>query len=118
MEVKTDTLFIACTRPAMFIGIPLQAFAVLLICCGEFFVLSGLSGAGVSRLVVSGVLGAAGYGACRIAVAKDHNMFGILFLWATTKGRASRNALYWRGSSASPSPVHPARKATELVCYV
>jgi hypothetical protein len=52
----------------------------------EFFVLSGFSGAGVSRQVVTGLLSAAGYGACRVAVAKDHNMFGILFLWATTKG--------------------------------
>lgn len=118
MEGNSDTLFIACTRPAMFLGIPLQAFAVLLICCGEFFVLSGLGGAGVSRLVLTGALSAAGYSACRIAVAKDHNMFGILFLWATTKGRASRNAVYWRGSSVSPSPVRPARKPAELAYYV
>jgi len=118
MEGTSDTLFIACTRPAMFIGIPLQAFAVLLICCGEFFVLSGLGGAGVPRLVVTGLLSAAGYGACRVAVAKDHNMFGILFLWATTKGRASRNALYWRGSSVSPFPVRPARKPAEVIYYV
>ena len=47
MEGKSGHPVLACTRPAMFIGIPLQAFAVLLICCGEFFVLSGLSGAGV-----------------------------------------------------------------------
>jgi type IV secretion system protein VirB3 len=68
--------------------------------------------------VVTGLLSAAGYGACRVAVAKDHNMFGILFLWATTKGRASRNALYWRGSSVSPFPVRPTRKAAEVICYV
>jgi len=118
MEGKADTLFLACTRPAMFIGIPLQAFAVLLICCGEFFVLSGLSGAGISRLVMTGLLSTSGYAACRIAVAKDHNMFGILFLWATTKGRASRNTLYWRGSSASPFPLRPARRAAEIIYYV
>src|SRR5260370_42376734 len=95
MEGKSDTLFIACTRPAMFLGIPLQAFAVLLICCGELFVLSGLSGAGVSRLVVTGALSAAGYAGCRIAVANDHNMFGILLVLATTKGRASPDPVDW-----------------------
>ena len=69
-------------------------------------------------IIGTGLLSAAGYGACRVAVAKDHNMFGILFLWATTKGRASRNALYWRGSSVSPFPVRPTRKPAEVIYYV
>ena len=101
----------------MFLGIPLGAFAILLVGSGEFFVLSGLSGAGISRIVITAAMAATGYALCRIAVAIDHNMFGILFLWVTTKGRVSRNTLYWRGASASPAPVRQARVARDLVFY-
>ena len=117
MEAKPDTLFLACCRPAMFLGIPLGAYATLLFVCGEFFVLSGLAGNGISRLVVTGAIASVGYVACRIATAWDHNVFGILFLWLTTKVRTIPNAGYWHGSSVSPFPVRQARHARELVHY-
>jgi type IV secretion system protein VirB3 len=114
---EPDVLFLACTRPAMFLGVPLQAFAVLLVGCGEFFVLSGLGGSGLSRLILTAVVSALAYVACRIATAIDHNIFNILFLWCTTKGRASRNARFWHGSSATPSPLRPARNVKEIVFH-
>jgi type IV secretory pathway VirB3-like protein len=101
----------------MFLGIPIQAFAVLLVGCGEFFVLSGLGGNGLSRMVVTAAVTGFAYAACRIATAIDHNIFGILFLWCTTKGRASRNACFWHGSSAAPVPLRQARRAKEPVFY-
>src|SRR3954454_21018681 len=114
---EPDTLFLACTRPAMFLGVPLQAFAVLLVGCGEFFVLSGLGRHGLSRMIVTAVVSSLAYVACRIATAIDHNIFCILFLWCTTKGRASRNARFWHGSSATPAPLRPARHAREIVFH-
>ena len=114
---QTDTLFLACTRPAMFLGIPIQAFGVLIIGCGEVFVLSGLATHSVWRLVWCAALALASYAICRVLTAIDHNIFGILFLWLTTKGRASRNATFWGGSSASPSPLRGPRKAREVTIY-
>jgi len=110
----TDTLFLACTRPAMFLGIPIQAFGVLIIGCGEVFVLSGLATHSVWRLVWCAALALVSYAACRALTAIDHNIFGILFLWLITKGRASRNGMFWGGSSASPSPLRPPRTAREI----
>ena len=110
-------LFLACTRPAMFVGIPIQAFGVLIIVCGEVFVLSGLASHSVWRLVWCTALSLVSYGACRLLTAIDHNIFGILFLWITTKGRTSRAAPYWGGSSASPSPLRMRRKAQDICCH-
>lgn len=110
-------LFLACTRPAMFIGIPIQAFGVLIIVCGEVFVLSGLASHSVWRLFWCAALSLGSYAICRVLTAIDHNIFGILFLWFTTKGRASRNATFWGGSSASPSPLRRPRKAREVTIY-
>jgi len=114
MEGDGDTLFLACTRPAMFLGIPLAAYAVLLITVGEFFVLSGIAGNGVNRLVITAAMAGSGYAACRILVAIDQNIFGILFLWFTTKVRTLPNWSYWAGSSVSPYPVRQARAAKDL----
>jgi type IV secretion system protein VirB3 len=101
----------------MFVGIPIQAFGVLIIACGEVFVLSGLATHSVWRLFWCAALSLASYGLCRALTAIDHNIFGILFLWITTKGRASRNAPYWGGSSATPSPLRMNRKVRELCIY-
>ncbi len=101
----------------MFVGIPMQAFGVLIIVCGEVFVLSGLATHSVWRLVWCAVLSLTSYGLCRILTAIDHNIFGILFLWITTKGRASRNTTFWGGSSASPSPLRMRRRAREIGFY-
>lgn len=114
---ESDVLFLACTRPAMFVGIPIQAFGVLIIVCGEVFVLSGLATHSVWRLVWCAALSLVSYGICRVLTAIDHNIFGILFLWITTKGRASRNATYWGGSSASPSPLRIRRQARDISFY-
>jgi type IV secretion system protein VirB3 len=114
---EPDMLFLACTRPAMFVGIPIQAFGVLIIGCGEVFVLSGLATHSVWRLVWCATLSLASYGICRMLTAIDHNIFGILFLWLTTKGRASRNAVFWGGSSASPSPLRRPRTAREITFH-
>ena len=117
MARETDILFLACTRPAMFIGVPIQACGVLLVLNGEAFVLSGLASHSVWRLLGCTVTCLASYGACRLLTAIDHNIFGILFLWTTTKGRASRNSRFWGGSSATPSPLLMRRKAKEIVFY-
>jgi len=44
-------------------------------------------------------------------------MFATLRLWAETKGRA-RNKDRWGGSSVSPLPLRPARRAREVRIHV
>jgi type IV secretion system protein VirB3 len=101
----------------MFIGIPIQAFAILLVVCGEVFVLSGLATHSVWRLVCCAAFALGSYAVCRVLTGIDHNIFGILFLWATTKGRATRNARFWGGSSSSPVPLRPPRQAKEITIH-
>ena len=60
---QTDTLFLACTRPAMFLGIPIQAFGVLII----GFLRNGLNLLQVSPFVQQVIIGLV----IAIAVAAD-----------------------------------------------
>jgi len=113
-EGKADTLFLACTRPAMFLGIPLGAYAALLVGCGEFFELSGLAGNGLLRLIITAAMAGTGYATCRLLVSWDHNIFGILFLWFTTKVRTVANWAYWGGSSVSPYPLHQPKDTKDV----
>jgi type IV secretion system protein VirB3 len=51
--------------------------------------------------------------ATRAFVSRDYNVFGIWRVWLETKGRA-RNTANWGGSSVSPLPLGPARRAREV----
>ena len=111
---QQHTLFLACTRPALIAGIPIEAFVVSGLFCIESFMISGLFTTSVWRLVwLGGSLGIS-YLVCRLLTAIDHNIFHILFVWFQTKCRTSRNAAYWGGSSLSPAPIRRARKAQDI----
>ena len=91
-----DPLFLACTRPAMVLGAPMEAMGVNVILTGLAFLIGG-------SLLYLGI--AVGLHLIFRAVCKaDHNAFRLLFLHLDTKGRA-RNQKLWGGSSASPLPV-------------
>jgi type IV secretory pathway VirB3-like protein len=101
----------------MFLGIPIEAAGALIVVCGEVFVGSGLFSQSFWRLGGCAAFSLVAYVMCRILTAIDHNIFGILFLWITTKGRASRNMLFWGGSSAIPTPLRPVQKAKDIPFY-
>lgn len=100
-----DVLFLACTRPAMWHGVPLEALA--------------LNGMATSIVFVAMsnpcylFAGVAVHYATRALVGHDCNLFQVLRLWAQTKGRA-RNRQYWGGSSVSPLPPRPVRRPHEV----
>jgi len=104
-----DTLFLACTRPAMWQGVPLEALAINGMVTGIVFVL-------MSNPFYL-LIGLAVHYATRALISHDYNMFTTLRLWAETKGRA-RNKDHWGGSSVSPLPLRPARKAREVRIHV
>lgn len=108
-ELTEDMLFLACTRPAMWQGVPLEALVVNGMVTGIIFVLMSNPFYLLIGIVV--------HYAIRALVSRDYNIFKTLRLWIETKGRA-RNKDRWGGSSVSPLPLGPARKAREVRVHV
>lgn len=86
-------LFLACTRPAMVFGVPMEAVGVNVIASSLIFLVGG----SLAYLLVAPAL----HGVFRAICLHDHNAFRILFVWADTKARA-RNGRIWGGSSCTP----------------
>lgn len=100
-----DPLFLACTRPAMWHGVPLMAVAMNFAATGIVFVIMS----NPLYLALGGIV----HVATRALVSRDYNMFQVLWLWSETKGRA-RNRARWGGSSVSPLPLRGARRDREV----
>ena len=94
-----DVLFLACTRPAMIAGAPMEAVGLNLIVSATAF----LAGRSLLYLAVAPAVHLVSAATCR----HDHNAFRLLWLFLDTKARA-RNTVLWGGSSAPPLP--PARR--------
>jgi type IV secretion system protein VirB3 len=91
-----DVLFLACTRPAMVAGVPMEAMGLNVMVSATAF----LAGHSLLYLLVAPALHLVFAAICRT----DHNAFRLLYLYVETKGRA-RNAALWGGSSPAPLPV-------------
>jgi len=87
-----DTLFLACTRPAMIAGVTMEAMGINIMATTIIFILGGI---GFLPLGIFTHL------IFRTIMKYDHNMFRILFAWLETTGR-SLNKNYWGGSSVTP----------------
>ncbi|MDB5457646.1 MAG: type secretion system protein VirB3 [Caulobacter sp.] len=101
-----DTLFLACTRPAMVAGVPMQAMGLNLIVCATVF----LAAHTPLYLLLAPVLHVIFRAICK----HDHNAFRVLWLYVDTKGRA-RNRALWGGSSATPLPLRRRYVAREVL---
>lgn len=100
-----DTLFLACTRPALFLGVPLEAAMLNAGIVTVAFVL-------VKNPLVLGI-GVATHWIFRQLAGLDHNIFRVWGLWVWSRGWA-RNAEFWGGASVAPLPLTPAKKAAEV----
>jgi len=91
-----DPLFLACTRPAMVMGVPMEAMGANIMLSGIVFLVGGsliyLMAAPAIHLV------------CRAICKVDPNAFRLILMFVETKGRA-RNSRLWGGSSATPLPL-------------
>jgi len=105
-DLPEDTLFVACTRPAMIQGVPLEAFVLngMFSLCTLIMTNNPLLGIGIG-IPIHFLLQAV----CR----QDYNIFRLLMIYSKTKGR-SLNKDLWGGSSVSPLPLLPARKPHEV----
>jgi type IV secretion system protein VirB3 len=94
--LETDTLYLAATRPAMFMGVPLALGAILLMLAGFIVVLLK----NPLYLLVMAPL----WFAARELVARDYNAVGVVLLYLRTAGR-SVDSSSWGGASVTPLPV-------------
>ena len=104
-RLAEDPLFLACTRPAMVMGVPMEAMGVNVILSGLIFLVGG----SLIYLLVAPALHMVFRAICRA----DHNAFRLLFVYVDTKGRA-RNGSLWGGSSPSPLPLVRRYRVAEL----
>jgi type IV secretion system protein VirB3 len=100
-DLEHSTLYIAATRPALFVGVPLPVAGFFLMVAG--FVIVFLQ----NPLYEVGI--APFWMAARILVARDYNAANVVLLWLRTAGRGV-DASVWGGSTVSPNPIKvPAR---------
>jgi type IV secretion system protein VirB3 len=95
-RLSEDILFLACTRPALVLGVPMEAMGINLIVSAVAFLASG----SMLYLLVAPALHLVFQAVCKA----DPNACRVLYLFVETKGRARTGAL-WGGSSLSPLPL-------------
>lgn len=104
-RLAEEPLFLACTRPALIVGVPMEAMGVNLIVSTVAF----LAGGSLLYLLIAPVLHLVFQAVCKA----DPNAFRVLYLFVETRGRA-RNGGLWGGSSASPLRLRRARTLAEV----
>lgn len=93
VTLEEDTLFLACTRPAMIAGVTMEAMGANVMMTTILYIIAGSIAYALVGVVLHLIF--------RALVKHDHNMFRILLAWIETRGR-SRNGAYWGGASLTP----------------
>jgi type IV secretory pathway VirB3-like protein len=96
-------------------GVPYKPAALACLAWGYVFMASGTHIYVKVCALVGMVLTLALF---RAGAAYDPNIFRLVHIWGATKGRASRNARYWGGSSSSPLPATRPRSAKQVQVHV
>ena len=104
-RLAEDTLFLACTRPAMVLGVTMEAFGVNVMFSSILFILGGS--------LLYGLVAVPIHLACRLLCRHDPNQFRLLFAWFDTRGR-HRNGRLWGGSSCTPLRLKRCYTARDL----
>ena len=92
-QLNRHTLFLACTRPAMMLGVPTVAMILNCLMTMIIFIISKNFAYLLLCVPVHYIF--------RAIVRKDVNQFNILFLWLQTKARGM-NKSFWAGTTISP----------------
>lgn len=93
VALEEDSLFLACTRPAMIGGVTMEAMGINMIFTTILFIVAGSVAYALVGLVFHIIF--------KAVVKHDHNMFRVLLGWGETRGRA-RNTGFWGGSTLTP----------------
>ena len=94
--LQTDTLYLAATRPGLFMGVPLALGAAFLMLTGFLVVLL--------KNPLYLVLMLPLFFAARELVARDYNAVGVMLLYLRTAGR-SVDSDKWGGASVTAFPI-------------
>lgn len=95
-RLEDSPLYVAATRPALFLGVPLTL-------AGLFMILAGFLIVVVQNPLYEVVLAPLWYGA-RLTVERDYNAARVLLLFLQTAGRSVDRA-HWGGASVTPNPI-------------
>lgn len=95
-RLTEDVLFLACTRPAMILGVPMEAMGLNIMVSAVVF----LAAQSLVWLLIAPAL----HFVFRAICKHDPNAFRVLWQYVETKGRA-RNGGAWGGSTATPLPL-------------
>jgi type IV secretion system protein VirB3 len=96
-RIAQDTLFLALTRPVMWLGVPVEGGIAIAFLSAAVLMATGSP---LYAIAIGGSL----FGVARLVVRRDPNMFRLLFMWGRTRLRA-RNRAHWLGSSYTPLPL-------------
>lgn len=92
-QLTEDTLFLACTRPAMVAGVTVEAMGLNAMATLVIFIMTSNIFLIALSLVVHFIM--------KETIKHDHNKFRVVMAWFNTRGR-SKNSNLWGGSSVSP----------------
>ena len=104
-RLTEDPLFLACTRPAMVAGVPMEAMGLNLMLTATVF----LAAHSPAYLLIAPAVHVVFRAICK----PDHNALRVLWMFFDTKGR-SRNGATWGGSSSTPLPLKRRYVAAEV----
>jgi type IV secretion system protein VirB3 len=96
-RLREEILFLAVTRPTMWLGVPIEASLPIALAACVTLIITG-------NPLYALAFGGAAFAVARLVVRHDANAFRLLMLWTRTKARC-RNRIWWGGSSYSPLPV-------------
>jgi type IV secretion system protein VirB3 len=99
--LETDTLYLAATRPALFMGVPLTIGVGFMMLGGFIIVL--LENPLYELVLIPLWL------AARVLVARDYNAVGIAVLFLRTAGR-SVDSIMWGGASVASLPIKVSKR--------
>ncbi len=100
-RLEEDTLYLAATRPALFVGVPLPV-------AGAFLMLAGFVIVILQNPLYELVMLPLWFGA-RVLVSRDYNAVNVITLYLLTAARGVDGSK-WGGASVSPHPIRvPAR---------
>ena len=94
--LDTDTLYLAATRPALFMGVPLVVAVAFMMLAGFVIVI-------FENPLYEAVLIPLWF-AARVLVARDYNAVGVAVLFLRTAGRGVDSST-WGGVSVAPLPI-------------
>jgi type IV secretion system protein VirB3 len=100
-SLESDTLYLAATRPALFMGVPL-VMAVGFMMLGGFIIV--LLENPLYELVLIPL-----WLAARVLVSRDYNAIGVTVLFLRTAGR-SVDGPAWGGATVAPLPVRVSKR--------